>query len=462
MPTEPFSLKSIAVPAYGPTLLYGLATGAILPVIALTARDLGASVPLAALIITLTGIGSLVTNVPATVITTRFGERGALVVAAAWCAAAMVTAATVPVLGVFALSVFMVGMAGSVFGLARQSYLTEAVPLHMRARALSTLGGVNRIGVFAGPFISAGAMHFLGTPGAYWTGAVAALGAGLLSLQVPPVAASPAYRRQPEPSPTESSSSSPSATSSAASASPASSSPASSPTTPSSAAAVPAGQPGGHAAADSTETGTTTGTGTAPAGTLPPTVRRILRSHARVFRTVGVGVLLIAAVRATRQAVIPLWAQHLGLDPTATSLIYGLSGAIDMLIFYPAGKVMDRFGRRWIAVPCMLTMGAGLALLPLTSTPGQLLAVAMLIGFGNGIGSGIVMTLGADFSPSPGRPQFLGIWRLLADLGTMGGPALLSGVTALAALPAGIAATAVLGFLGAGALWAWVPKRPGS
>ena len=399
MPADSFSLKSIAVPAFGPTLMYGLAAGAILPVIALTARDLGATVALAALVITLTGIGSLLTNVPATVITTRFGEKWALVVASLWCAAAMVTAALAPVLWLFALAVFMVGMAGSVFGLARQSYLTEAVPFHFRARALSTLGGVNRIGVFAGPFAAAGAIHFAGTSGAYWVGAAAALLAAVISLQVPELRVT-----------------------------------AGRPRSPGGASALPA-----------------------------PTVRSVLASHGSVFRTLGLGILLIAAVRASRQAVIPLWAQHIGLDPTQTALIYGLSGAIDMLIFYPAGKVMDLFGRRWVAVPCMLTMAAGLALMPLTGDAAGLLLVSLILGFGNGIGSGIVMTLGADFSPSPGRQQFLGIWRLLADGGTMAGPALLSAVTALVSLSAGIGATAVLGLLGAAALWRWVPKgRPRS
>ncbi|MDN3481891.1 MFS transporter [Arthrobacter sp. APC 3897] len=412
MPAESFSLKSIAVPAFGPTLLYGLATGAILPVIALTARDLGATVALAALMITLTGIGSLLTNVPATVLTTRFGEKWALVIAALWCSAAMATAALAPVLWIFALAVFMVGMAGSVFGLARQSYLTEAVPLGYRARALSTLGGVNRIGVFAGPFAAAGVIHFAGTSGAYWVGAAAALLAGIISLRVPEL-------RAP----------------------------------------VPVGQgPSGSGGPSGGRGHRNTADPLAPA----PTVRSVLGSHGRVFRTLGLGVLLIAAVRASRQAVIPLWAQHIGLDPTQTALIYGLSGAIDMLIFYPAGKVMDLWGRRWVAVPCMLTMAAGLALMPLTSDRTGLLLVSLILGFGNGIGSGIVMTLGADFSPSPGRPQFLGIWRLLADSGTMAGPALLSAVTALVSLSAGIGATAVLGLLGAAALWKWVPKgRPG-
>jgi MFS family permease len=395
---EPFNLRRIAVGAYGPSLLYGAATGSIVPVIVLSATELGADIATAALILTLTGIGSLVTNVPATLITSRFGERWSLVAASLWCSAAMILALAATNLAVFAAAIFMVGMAGAVFGLARQSYLTEAVPIHFRARALSTLGGVTRIGVFLGPFAGALAMSFLGLDGASWVGAAATIVAAVLSVRVPELGGSRAT----------------------------------------------------HAGAR---------TDNAPPAA-PPTLRAILRSHARVFGTVGVGVLLIAAVRATRQAVLPLWAQEIGLDPTTTSLIYGVSGAIDMLIFYPAGKVMDTYGRRWVAVPCMLIMGTALLLLPLTRDAFSLLAVALLIGFGNGIGSGIVMTLGADFSPSPGRPQFLGIWRLLTDIGTMAGPGIVSAVTAAATLAGGIWSTGILGLAGALILWRWVPPRP--
>ncbi|MHA7294765.1 MFS transporter [Arthrobacter sp. HLT1-21] len=399
VPPEPFRLRTIAVGAYGPSLLYGMASGAILPVIALSARDLGADIATAALVITLTGIGSLITNVPATLIAARFGERRALVGASLWCAAAMVLGLLAPNLAVFAAAIFMVGMAGAVFGLARQSYLTEAVPIQLRARALSTLGGVTRIGVFLGPFAAALMMSFAGLAGAYWVGAGAALMAAALSSRVPELGAS------------------------------------------------------GRAA--------TTGYGAVPAADPPmvPTVRSILRSHRRIFTTVGVGVMLIAATRATRQAVLPLWAQDIGLDVTTTALIYGLSGGIDMLVFYPAGKLMDVKGRRWVAVPSMLTMGVALILLPFTADAVGLLLVALLIGFGNGIGSGIVMTLGADFSPNPGRPQFLGIWRLLGDIGTMAGPGILAAVTAVATLSAGIWATGGLGMAAAAVLWRWVPTR---
>jgi hypothetical protein len=87
---------------------------------------------------------------------------------------------------------------------------------------------------------------------------------------------------------------------------------------------------------------------------------------------------------------------------------------------------------------------------------------AMIMGFGNGIGSGIVMTLSADISPAVGRPTFLGIWRELADAGSGVGPVILSAVTAVAGLGFGIIVSGMVGFAAAGALWAWIPKQVGS
>ena len=150
-----FSLRTIAVPAFAPSFLFGLGEGAILPVIALTVRQLGGSVALAALMVTLIGIGSLVSNIPASLITTRYGERWTIVGAAVWGVLAMTLCLFAWNLWAFGVGVFMVGMSAAVFGLARQSYLTEVVPFHFRARALSTLGGVMRIGLFLGPFLAA-------------------------------------------------------------------------------------------------------------------------------------------------------------------------------------------------------------------------------------------------------------------------------------------------------------------
>jgi len=394
MSSEPFSLRRIAVPAFGPSLLFGLGEGAILPIVPLSARDLGASVAVAALAVALIGIGSLVSNIPASLITMRRGERWAIVAGAVWCALAMALCAWTRHLGLFAAGCFMVGMSQAVFSLARQTYLTEAVPAAYRARALSTLGGMMRIGMFIGPFISAAAIHRYGLVGAYGVGIVALLVAALVAARMPDLppheAAAGALSTQP---------------------------------------ALPA-----------------------------PTLVSTLRDHRHVFITLGIGVVLVAAVRASRQAVIPLWADHLALAPSVASLIYGLAGGIDMLVFYPAGRVMDIKGRRWVAVPSMLIMGTALLLTPLTHGAWPLLIAAMAIGFGNGIGSGMVMTLGADHSPRLGRAHFLGVWRLMADIGSSCGPALLSLLAATLSLGAGIAVTGVLAFAAAGVLAYWIPR----
>ena len=50
------------------------------------------------------------------------------------------------------------------------------------------------------------------------------------------------------------------------------------------------------------------------------------------------------------------------------------------------------------------------------------LLAALLAGLANGLSSGIVMTLGTDLAPPGRRGEFLGVWRLLTDAGSVLGP----------------------------------------
>jgi MFS family permease len=393
MTSAPFTLRRIALSAFGPSLLFGLGEGAILPVIPLSARNLGASVPMAALIVTLIGIGSLLSNIPASLITMHRGERWAIVAAAAWSALAMALCASTGHLGVFALGIFMIGMSQAVFSLARQSYLTETVPAEFRARAMSMLGGSMRVGLFIGPFLAAAAIHRYGLTGAYCVSIGALAVAAIVAARIPDL-----------------------------------------------------------------ETNAVEAAGAAAPAPAAPTLRSIIRDHRHLFVTLGIGVMLVSAVRATRQAVIPLWADHLGLQPSVASLIYGLAGGVEMLVFYPAGKAMDQKGRRWVAVPSMIIMGIPLLLMPFTQGASTLLLAAAVVGFGNGIGSGMVMTLGADHSPRSGRAHFLGVWRLMSDIGSSCGPALLSFLAATLSLGAGIAVTGLIAFAAAAQLAYWIPR----
>src|SRR5277367_3331462 len=235
-----FSLRSIAVAAFGPPTLFGLAEGSMIPVIALSSIDRGASTAVAALINALLGIGSIVTNIPSGILATRIGERRSMLVAAAIAVAGLILClvnlghGAVSLL-VFGFGVLLLGAASSVYTLARQSYLTEIVPPEMRARAMSTLGGTLRIGLFAGPFLAAGAEDLWGLSGAYYISLAAMLGAAVVVYRVPDLEKSDEHRA---------------------------------------------------AAAEVTSWA-------------------ILKQYWRTFATLGTGVVLLSAIRQTRQVVIP-------------------------------------------------------------------------------------------------------------------------------------------------------------
>jgi hypothetical protein len=57
------------------------------------------------------------------------------------------------------------------------------------------------------------------------------------------------------------------------------------------------------------------------AATAQVTTRGILQQYWRTFLTLGLGVVLLSAIRQTRQVVIPLWAAHIGLSATANGIL---------------------------------------------------------------------------------------------------------------------------------------------
>ena len=154
-----------------------------------------------------------------------------------------------------------------------------------------------------------------------------------------------------------------------------------------------------------------------------PMVGRLLRTNGRDLGAAAVAQSLAQMIRAGRHLVVPLYgADRLGLDASQIGLVMTVSAILDVAMFVPAGLVMDHFGRKVAAVPSFATMAIGVALIPLSSGFVGLLLAAAVVGLGNGLGSGTMMTLGADLAPPGATGEFLGIWRLIGDAGALGGP----------------------------------------
>jgi MFS family permease len=184
-----------------------------------------------------------------------------------------------------------------------------------------------------------------------------------------------------------------------------------------------------------------------------------LRDFAAVLSTAGLAQLMAQTLRAGRKVLLPLYAsQVLGLDVGAVGFILSASAFADLTLFYPAGWLMDRRGRKFAIVPSFLVQAVGLALVPLTHGFAALLAVAVGLGFGNGLGAGTMMTLGSDLAPREALGEFLGVWRLVGDAGSSGGPLLVGAVAEVLDLGLAAVAVAVVG-VGAALVFAYrVPE----
>ncbi len=174
----------------------------------------------------------------------------------------------------------------------------------------------------------------------------------------------------------------------------------------------------------------------------------ILRDHGAVLLRASSAVIALNMIRAGRQLLIPLWGEAIGLSVWEVGVVMSVSGIVDMTLFYPSGVIMDRLGRRWAAAASILVMSASLALMPLTGGLVTLLLVSVLAGAGNGLGSGLLMTMGTDLAPQRGPGEFIGLWRLIGDLGSMAGPAAIGTVTGMLTLAMAGPAVALFGLAG--------------
>jgi MFS family permease len=410
MSTEdtPFRWRSIVVVVFLPTIVFAMGQFALIPVIPALARGLGTDLGGAALIASMLVVGQLLGDIPSGAIVARIGERRAMLAAAGLALVGAVTLLLAPHPAVLGLGVLLIGIAGAAFGLARHAFMTTYVPLHVRARALSTLGGSNRLGAVAGPFAGAALLTVTGEPASVVAllATCCFVAAGLLLVLRDPAAA---FTRGP--------------------------------------------RTRGEAEVGAEATG----------------LWRTLAAKRKVLLTLGIGSAILSGLRQVRQVVLPVWAISIGLDASTTSVIIGIAGAVDFSLFFLGGWIMDRFGRLWTILPCGLGLSAGLIALAFThdldARIGWFVGIALFLAIANGVGSGILMTLAADLADLRNPAPFLGAWRFTTDLGGAGGPVLVTALTAAFSLAIGVATLGVVGIAGAVLMAVFVPRyvasRPG-
>ncbi|MEV8214956.1 MFS transporter [Leifsonia sp. NPDC077715] len=407
---RPFEFRSVALAAFLPTLLFSIGEGAIIPIIPVAAGNLGAGLAMAGFIASMVMLGELAGDIPSGWVVSRFGERTSMIGAAAVAIAGVVVCLLAPNYWVLMVGIFVVGVATAVFALARHAFMTTYVPIRYRARALSTLGGIFRAGWFVGPLIASGIIALTGsTQSVFWIFIVSCLGSVIVLIALP----------DPE-------------------------------------------RMFGPSSRVADESGAQVTAGEEEAEERTHGLFRTIWSFREVLARMGAGVSLVAAIRSARTVLLPLWAVSIGLSESNTALIIGIAGAVDFALFYASGQIMDRFGRMWSAIPSMIGLGLGFLVLSFSHDLGSAVAwyigVSLFLSVANGIGSGIVMTLGADLAPKEQPAAFLGAWRFSADAGQAAAPLFVSLLTALVSISFASGVMGVLGLVGAGMLARYIPR----
>ena len=408
-PEPAFRWRSIALPALLPTLLFSIGEGAIIPIIPIVAGNLGASLAIAGLVAAILMIGELVGDIPSGWLVSRIGERPAMIGAALLSVVGLVICVLAPNPVALGFGIFLIGLATAVFALARHAFMTSFVPASHRARALSTLGGIFRAGVFIGPFITAAAIELTGTAtSAFWIHIVACVGAAVILIVLKDPTASFGTVRTVK------------------------------------------------------VDGRKLREGEALVAREAQGLFSTIWANRGVLAKLGTGASLISAMRASRAIILPLWALSIGISETHTAIIIGIAGAVDFALFYASGQIMDRFGRLASALPSMIGLGVGHLVLAFThdldSNVEWLIFAAIFMSLANGVGSGILMTLGADLADKKNPAPFLGAWRFTSSLGGAGAPLLVAGLTAVASLSIAAGALGIVGLVGAGILARYIPR----
>lgn len=394
-------LKPILWPVLAPSLLFAVGLGAILPVLVLGALNLDSSSSFAAAIVGIMGAVSLVATVPAGILIDRLGDFRAML--AATITAVVVLGGIVAAflwdspasLVLYTVALMLFAPVADVWSLARQAVVAEVMPPQDLAKAMTALGGSQRVGNLVGPIVGAELMLIF----PFWSVFVFAGAAAIAAIVVMslPIAHIPGYPNRENLRE----------------------------------AAAP--DPGQDQKAAKPRR--------------PP-----LEVRWKAVVLVGISIIALTVARSAQPVVIQLWGVEIGLHESSISLLIAFGAALELVFMFLGAYIKDHLGRTTTLVACLTIFGSGFVVMVLRPDLAGMIGAAAVMAVGNGLGAGVNMTIGADLSPAIGSARFLGIWAIFSNGGKLGGPALISIVITVASLRFGILFPGLFAILGA--VWA--------
>ena len=186
----------------------------------------------------------------------------------------------------------------------------------------------------------------------------------------------------------------------------------------------------------------------AEAATAPPPFAaqvRLLTAHPGFLLVSLVGLMSAVVRTGALFNVVPVLARDrllLGTDRIGFGL--ALSSVVGLLLAYPAGVLVDRYGRKTIIVPATAAAGLSMLLFLTATSYAGFLTGCVVWSVAVGVSGAAPAAYAADVAPPGMNAAAMSTYRMLSDLGYVIGPIALGVVTDVAGGDAALTTSAAL------------------
>lgn len=140
-------------------------------------------------------------------------------------------------------------------------------------------------------------------------------------------------------------------------------------------------------------------------------------------------ILVFTRVGAQQITLPLLGAWKLGLDPQQIGLALSFSGLASLLLFYPAGWLADRYGRKLLMILGGLGMVGALLVFSISDSYLTFVTAALLLGVGSGLAGPAPGAYLAELLSGTDLTNGVGVYRLVGDAGATLAPLFLGWIT---------------------------------
>ena len=176
-----------------------------------------------------------------------------------------------------------------------------------------------------------------------------------------------------------------------------------------------------------------------------------------------IGFVLVSLVALTNAvartgglfSLIPLLASvRLGISVTAIGAGLALGSVVGLVAVYPAGMLVDHFGRKAVIAPATVISGVSMLLFCVAPSYPWFLAACVAWGVASSVGGAAPAAYAADCAPAGLNATTVSLFRMVSDAGYVMGPVLLGLIADLYDPTAALVVAAALLVI-IGALFAW-------